>query len=102
MRKHRLPLRGLAESKRFNSRLLMFFADTSYAIYLTHLAVLASVHGLLLGTVPDIATPAQFAVTLVALPVTVAVGWLLTRFVEMPISAYGRSWKWQESAAKSV
>ncbi len=89
-------VQGLPESKRMNSKLLIFFADTSYATYLTHVAVLGTVHGLFLGSLPDIGNLAQVAVTLIALPVTVAVGWLLTRYVEMPISAYGRSWKWRE------
>jgi peptidoglycan/LPS O-acetylase OafA/YrhL len=89
-------VRGLPESIRFNSKYLGFFAEISYATYLTHIAVLGCVHGLLLGTAPDIATPVQFAVTMMALPVCFTVGWLITRFIEAPISAYGRTWKWRE------
>jgi len=95
-------LRGLPEAARFNSKFLIFFADTSYAIYLTHLSVLASMHGLFLGTAPDIQTVPQIAVTIAALPVTVVVGWLLTRLVEIPITAYGRSWKWREPVVQTA
>ena len=35
-------------------------------------------HGLILDTTPDIATPVQWAITLVAPPVTTLVAWVLT------------------------
>ena len=63
---------------------------------MTHLAVLGLMHGLLLGGRPDLATPAQWAVTLAALPVAVLAGWLGTKIVEEPITAYGRSWRWSK------
>ena len=87
-------VRGAPEAKRFTSRLLCFFGRTSYSVYMTHLAVLGLMHGLLLGDHPDLATPAQWAVTLAALPVAVLLGWIGTKLVEEPITAYGRSWRW--------
>jgi len=87
-------VRGAPEAKRFTGKFLGFCNTTSYAVYLIHLPVLGLMHGLLLGTRPDIATPLQFAVTLAALPVTVFVAWVLTVLVERPLTEFGRTWKW--------
>jgi peptidoglycan/LPS O-acetylase OafA/YrhL len=87
-------VRGAPEAKRFHSKLLGFFNTTSYAVYLTHLPVLGLMHGLLLGARPDLGSPAQWAVTFAALPVCVAVSWLLTVIVEKPLTNYGRTWAW--------
>jgi peptidoglycan/LPS O-acetylase OafA/YrhL len=89
-------VRGAPEAKRFASPVLRFFGRTSYSVYMTHLAVLGLMHGLLLGGRPDLASPAQIAVTLAALPVAVLVGWIGTKLVEEPITAYGRSWMWSK------
>jgi peptidoglycan/LPS O-acetylase OafA/YrhL len=86
--------RGVPEAKRYGSRALCFFGRTSYSIYLTHLAVLGLIHGLILGSKPDVATPEQVLVTAAAVPLAVLVGWLGTVLVEQPITAYGRSWAW--------
>ncbi|MHB8287511.1 MAG: acyltransferase family protein [Caulobacteraceae bacterium] len=82
------------EAARFRSRWLRFFGDNAYCLYLTHLTVLGLMHGLLLGAVPDVATPAQVLVTLAALPVCVLVGWGMTRLIEAPLTRYGGSWRW--------
>jgi len=79
-------VRGAPEAKRFHSKFLGFFNTTSYAVYLTHLPVLGLMHGLILGSRPDIGTPAQWAVTFAAVPVCVAVSWLLTSLVEKPLT----------------
>lgn len=91
-------VRGAPEAKRFASPALCFFGRTSYSVYLTHLTVLGLAHGLIFGQQPDFATPAQWAVTLCCLPVSVAVGWIGTKLVEEPITAYGRSWRWSKAA----
>jgi peptidoglycan/LPS O-acetylase OafA/YrhL len=88
--------RGTPEAKRYQSRVLRFFGSTSYSTYLTHLAVLGLLHGLLLGQKPDLTNLPQLAVTIAAVPVAVFVGWALTKLVEEPITTYGRSWKWNE------
>lgn len=87
-------VRGAPEAKRFHSKFLGFFNDTSYAVYLTHLPVLGLMHGLILGSRPDLGSAAQWAVTFAAIPVCVLVAWLLTIFVEKPVTNYGRSWAW--------
>jgi peptidoglycan/LPS O-acetylase OafA/YrhL len=94
-------VRGAPEAKRFHSKILGFFNTTSYAVYLTHLPVLGLMHGLLLGTRPDIGSPMQLAVTIAALPVCIAVAWLLTVFIEQPITNYGRTWLWSGRPRRS-
>jgi peptidoglycan/LPS O-acetylase OafA/YrhL len=88
-------VRDLPEAQKLKSKFLCFCAEISYATYLTHIAVLGLMHGLFLGTKPDIDTPAKFVVTALALPVAFATGWVITRFFEAPFNAYGRSWKWK-------
>ena len=89
---------GAPEARRFHSPVLRFFGNNGYCLYLTHLPVLGLMHGVILGAKPDIATPSQWLVTLAALPVCTLVGWAMTRLIEEPITAYGRSWRW--SAAR--
>jgi hypothetical protein len=50
-------------------------------------------HGLILGSIPDLATPAQWAVTLAWLPLVVAVGWGFGKLVRDPAMAYCRRFK---------
>jgi peptidoglycan/LPS O-acetylase OafA/YrhL len=90
--------RGAPEAKRFENHIFNFFCTISYAVYLTHLVVLGILHNLILGTAPDISSAAQIAVTCAALPVTVGVSVLLTRFVEAPITNFGRSFKWSNAS----
>jgi peptidoglycan/LPS O-acetylase OafA/YrhL len=85
---------GAPEAKRFHSQVLRFFGNNGYCLYLTHLPVLGLMHGLILGTQPDVATPSQWLVTVAALPVCTLVGWGMTKLVEEPMTAYGRSWRW--------
>jgi len=92
---------GAPEAKRFNARMLRFCGDNAYCIYLTHLPVLGLMHGLILGTRPDLVTPAQWLVTLAALPVCVLVGWGMTSLVEAPLTKYGRTWAWSEAERRS-
>jgi peptidoglycan/LPS O-acetylase OafA/YrhL len=95
-------VRGAPEGRRLKSPILCFFGNTSYSIYLTHLAVLGLMHGLLLGGRPDVATLGQFAVTVAALPLVALVGWAFTRLVEEPITRYGRSFKWSEARRAGI
>lgn len=88
---------GTPEAERFNSPVLRFLGDKAYCIYLTHLPILGLMHGLILGTKPDLATPAQWLVTFATLPICLLVGWAMTRFLEEPLTAYGRTWRWAAS-----
>ena len=78
----------------FKSGTLEFFGNNGYCLYLSHLPVLGLMHGVILGTRPDLATPAQWLVTVAALPVCVLVGWGMTRLIEEPLTRYGRTWRW--------
>lgn len=89
-------VRGAPEAKRFENKFFNFFCTISYAVYLTHLLVLGLMHNLLLGTAPDVASGTQILVTIAAIPATVALSYLLTRFVEAPITNFGRSFKWSK------
>ncbi len=88
--------RGAPEAKRFENRLFNFFCTISYAVYLTHLMVLGLMHNLILGTAPDIANTSQILVTVASIPVTVGLSYVLTRFIEAPITNFGRSFKWSK------
>jgi peptidoglycan/LPS O-acetylase OafA/YrhL len=87
---------GAPETQTLYARGLRFMGRISYAVYLTHVAVIGLMHGLILGHAPDIGTPAQLAVTVAALPVALAVGWAITKWIEEPITAYGRSFAWRD------
>ena len=89
--------RGTAEARHFQSPILCFFGNTSYSVYLTHLTVLGLLHGLVFGARPDIETAGQIALTFAALPVAFFVGWVFTKIVEEPITAYGRTWRWSRA-----
>lgn len=95
-------VRDAPEAVRYRSPVLRFFGTTSYAVYLTHMPILGLLRGFLLGTKPDIATTAQWLVTFAALPICVVVGWVLTRWIEAPLTAYGRSWNWRERPRGAV
>jgi peptidoglycan/LPS O-acetylase OafA/YrhL len=87
-------VKGAPEAPRFEGRALRFFGNISYSVYLTHLAVLGLMHGLILGGLPDISTPAQIAVTTAAFPVTVLLSWIMTKVLEEPITEWGRRHRW--------
>jgi len=87
-------VKGAPEAPRFEGRTLRFFGHISYSVYLTHLAVLGLMHGLILGTAPDIGSPAQIAVTTAAFPVTVLLSWIMTKALEEPITEWGRRHRW--------
>ena len=85
---------GAPERKSLDTRLLRYCGDTSYAIYLLHMPVLWFLHAGLRGASPTLATLPGLLTTLLCIPVTFAAAHLLTRFVEAPITALGRSFAW--------
>lgn len=85
---------GAPEAARLQSSGLRFLGRVSYSLYLSHLAVLGLLHGLLLHAEPDIGTWAQLAVTLAAVPASIAVAWVSWRLVEMPFQQLGQQWSW--------
>jgi peptidoglycan/LPS O-acetylase OafA/YrhL len=89
-------VRGTPEAERLKSKNLGFLGQLSYSIYLLHMPVLGLMHGLILAAKPDIATPEQIAVTVVAVPMAVVLAWGVNRTIEQPMIAYGRLWKWRK------
>lgn len=92
-------VRGAPEARTMESRFLRFFGNNSYCIYLCHLPILGLMHGLILQGRPGLVTPQQWAVTILALPLCVLVGWGMTKLIEEPLTRWGRSWKWSETVA---
>jgi peptidoglycan/LPS O-acetylase OafA/YrhL len=85
----------MPEAQRFKGKISGFFCRISYAVYLTHIAVLGILHALILGVAPDFGTAAQLAVTVLAFAMTTLLSLALTKWIEEPITSYGRSFKWR-------
>ena len=93
-------VQGAPEARRFESQWLRFLGRISYSTYLIHIPVLELMHGAVLGTKPDLTHWSQLALSLAALPIVIFGGWFLTRVVEEPITAYGRSFRWSPGQAR--
>ncbi|MCW6508121.1 acyltransferase family protein [Lichenifustis flavocetrariae] len=91
-------VKGAPEAQRFKSPLLRFFGEISYSVYLTHLAVLGLLHGCFFGREPQLGSVSTVAATLLAIPATIAIAWLLTSLVERPLTAWGRGFRWREDS----
>ena len=86
-------VRGAPEARRMMSPVLRELGQLSFAIYLLHMPVLGLLHGLVLGGRPDIATSAELAVTLAAIPLTLLLATAVNRTIEQPMIAFGRRWR---------
>jgi peptidoglycan/LPS O-acetylase OafA/YrhL len=86
--------RGAPEGRHLRAPWLVFLGAISYGLYLIHQPIVGLLHGLILDGRPDIATPAQLAVTLLALTVSVGVAWLSWRTMEAPLVRFGRRWSY--------
>jgi peptidoglycan/LPS O-acetylase OafA/YrhL len=76
---------GAPEGVRFRGARLGALGAISYALYLVHQPVNGLLHGLMLGGRPDIATPAQIAVTFLAVAVSMGLASLSLVVLERPI-----------------
>ncbi len=94
--------RGLLRMAWLEAAPLLFMGRASYAIFLIHLPVLWIVHGLVFGATPQLTSAAHWGLTLAALVVSVAAGWLLTRFLDKAMTGYGRSWAWSDHARQTT
>ena len=88
-------VRGVPEAERLRSGALRVLGRLSYSIYLLHMPVLGLMHGLILGSRPDIGSAAQIAVTVAAVPAALGLAWVVNRWIEQPMIEYGRSWKFR-------
>lgn len=84
-------VQGAPEGETLSRRTLIVTGRISYSLYLLHLPVLGLMHGVMLGGFPEIETSAGLVVTLAAVPVSLAVAWLLARTIEQPMIRLGRS-----------
>ncbi len=85
---------GAPERKSLDTRFLCYFGETSYAVYLTHMPVLWLAHALVRHAAPALDSAAGLMVTLACMPITFALAHGLSRHVEAPITAFGRSFRW--------
>jgi peptidoglycan/LPS O-acetylase OafA/YrhL len=85
----------MPEAQRFKGPISGFYCRISYAVYLTHIMVLGILHTLILGAAPDFGTVEKVAVSVLAFAVTTALSLALTKWLEEPITAFGRSFKWK-------
>ncbi len=95
-------VRGAPEAERLHSPTLRVLGRLSYSVYLLHMPVLGLMHGICLGARPDIATLPQFLVTTAAVPVALALAWIVNRIIELPMIAYGRTWKFDHSVVPAA
>jgi len=78
-------LGGAPEGVRLRNPVLCWFGRISYGLYLVHQPISGLLHGLLLNGAPDIGSPAQIGVTLLAAAVSIGVAAVSWRWFENPI-----------------
>jgi peptidoglycan/LPS O-acetylase OafA/YrhL len=93
-----LLVSGSPEGARFRSPVLCFFGSISYGLYLIHQPVAGILHGLILGSAPDVATGPQVAVTLGALAASIGIAQLSWLFFERPLIRLGHHWRYRPAA----
>jgi peptidoglycan/LPS O-acetylase OafA/YrhL len=91
---------GAPEGRRYRSRLLQYFGQISYALYLVHQPISGILHGVLLNSSPDIGTLPQFAMTLLSALVSVGVAAASWRYLEAPILKRAHTWHAELSARR--
>jgi peptidoglycan/LPS O-acetylase OafA/YrhL len=89
----------LIVSKNVSSKFLLngflrFFGSISYGLYLVHQPVLVMLHGLVLGTSPEIETMPQILLTLVGIPISVGIAWASFTYFERRIVSFGHRFKY--------
>ena len=67
----------------------------SYCLYLIHQPVAGIMHGLILGSRPDTATPSQILLTFAALFTSIGLAWISWVLLEQPLLRIGREWKYR-------
>lgn len=72
------------------SPILRWFGAISYGLYLIHQPINGLLHGLILDARPDVGTPPQILVTLLAAAISIILAWLSWRWFETPILEWSR------------
>jgi len=78
-----------------SSRILVWFGQLSYGIYMFHQPVSGLLHGWIRGAKPEINSWYDAAVTLLALAVTLSVATLSFYLMEQPILRLGHQFKYR-------
>lgn len=76
------------------SPVLVWFGQLSYGIYMFHLPVFGLIHGALRHSDPQIRSPLDAGITVLALGITLGVAMLSYHFVESPILRYGHRFQY--------
>ena len=90
-----LLVSGAPEGARFRAPVLRFFGVISYGLYLIQQPVAGILHGVILGSRPDIGTLPQLAVTFVAFGASVGIAYLSWTFFESPLVRFGHRWRYR-------
>jgi peptidoglycan/LPS O-acetylase OafA/YrhL len=90
-----LAARGRLPFRFLRWRFLQVSGTISYGLYLVHQPVAGVVHGLILGTPPDIATGPQVAVTFASLFAAIGLVWASWTLMESPLLRVGRQWQYK-------
>jgi peptidoglycan/LPS O-acetylase OafA/YrhL len=93
---------GAPEGRRYRSPVLRYLGQISYALYLVHQPISGLLHGILLDRTPDIGTASQWAVTILAVAVSIAVAAASWRWLESPILRWAKSSTSVPSAGTTV
>ena len=97
-----LIVNGAEEGKRFRAGWLRYFGKISYCLYLIHEPVANAMHGLILGSPPDIGAAQQIAVTFAALAVSIVVASLSWAYLEGPLLGLGKRWHYDAATARAT
>ena len=97
-----LLVSDLPEGARFRSPVLRLFGLISYGLYLIHQPVSGILHKLILDGVPDIGTPAQLAVTILAIAASIGLAYLSWVLFESPLIRVGHRWSYREPVRRPV
>jgi len=93
---------GAEEGKRFRAGWLRYFGKISYCLYLIHQPVTNAMHGLILGSPPDIGAAEQVAVTFAALAGSIVFASLSWSYFERLLLSLGRRWHYHAAPAAAA
>jgi peptidoglycan/LPS O-acetylase OafA/YrhL len=97
-----LIVSGSPEGRRFRSAALRQCGALSYGLYLIHQPIAGILHGVILGSRPDIETLPQILVTLLALASSLALAALSWTCFERPLLRIGHRWTFERATVSPL